>query len=119
MGPRPRPPPILSFSALAQRRRGSQTIPTAPDPPVRQERRREIDRELDLGEDVRVAVVIRMPREEERQRGEEDGEGENEVGWENGMEFGVWEGLVGAEGVGGKRDHRARAVWTGGEADGG
>lgn len=59
---------------------------------------KEINREIQEGEDMRVAVVIQMPAREqgakERQTLTSDEE-EEEVAWESGMELGVWEGTVG------------------------
>jgi hypothetical protein len=73
MGPRPRPPPIISISTLAGRRR-----------PEGVEETKELDKSLEIGEELRVAVVVRMPGERR----------DEETGWENGMELGVWEGVV-------------------------
>lgn len=62
-------------------------------------KKKEIDRELQDGEDVRLAVVIQMPTAgdgvKKRQSWGSDDEEEEEVGWEMGMELGVWEGSVG------------------------
>jgi len=83
MGPRPRPPPLISLSALARRRNQEEVVQT--------EEGRESDKEkgLEVGEEIRVGVVVRMPFEGIR--------GEEETGWENGMELGVWEGVVGGD----------------------
>jgi hypothetical protein len=60
---------------------------------------KEIDREIKEGEEMRLAVVIQMPTQDQdggrkRQSWASDEEDE-EVGWETGMELGVWEGSVG------------------------
>lgn len=64
-----------------------------------------------MGEELRVSVVIQMPKEERERRDEEGGE--DEVGWENGMELGVWEGFVGGieNKNGSHRDRYSRAAW--------
>lgn len=62
-------------------------------------KKKEIDREIQEGEDLRLAVVIQMPTPEDRvkkrQSWNSDDEEDEEVGWEMGMELGVWEGVVG------------------------
>ena len=66
---------------------------------------RETDSDTEIGEPVRVGVLIQMPRDprevdEELQRKmaeRENGSEVGQVGWEVGMELGVWEGLVGEE----------------------
>lgn len=63
---------------------------------------REMDRPIQLGEDMRVAIVIRMPRdpaeverEEEARSFLDEYEEDERPGWQPGMELGVWEGRVG------------------------
>ncbi|WVO17348.1 hypothetical protein L204_105040 [Cryptococcus depauperatus] len=56
----------------------------------------EADRTIGPGERLRVAVVLQMPtsvanHQRYKHRGESD---EEEVAWENGMEIGVWEGVL-------------------------
>lgn len=75
-------------------------IPDQPEPTrSRSAKKKEIDREIKEGEDLRLAVVIQMPVRGEgtkkRQSWNSDDEEEEEVGWETGMELGVWEGSVG------------------------
>ncbi|KAL7422967.1 hypothetical protein Q5752_002265 [Cryptotrichosporon argae] len=63
----------------------SADTPLSEQPPV-------LARALEPGEPVRVAVVVQMPSEGRgRPRGADD---DDEVGWEAGMEIGVWEGVV-------------------------
>ena len=58
----------------------------------------ELSRDLAPGEQLRIAVVIRMPAEEEmdpqRPQGGAEDEDEDRSGWEPGMELGVWEGVI-------------------------
>lgn len=89
------------FNMQAFRRASGAHIPnpdgveTTRSKPVK---KKEIDREIQEGEDLRLAVVIQMPMRGEgtrkRQSWNSDDE-EEEVGWETGMELGVWEGNVG------------------------
>lgn len=69
---------------------------------TKQPKRKEIDREIQPGEDMRLAVVIQMPHTGDKakkrqswQSDEDPDDEEEEVGWEMGMELGVWEGTVG------------------------
>lgn len=93
---RRRPLSALRFG----RNRAAYPQPAAPAPPP--QRRREIDREVEDDEDVRMAVVIRMPFEdgpEDRRAPESDAgseEDEEKTGWLPGMELGVWDGHVGS-----------------------
>lgn len=89
------------FSMRFGRNRGAYQQPAPPAPPPR--RQREIDREVEDDEDVRMAVIIRMPFEdsvEPRRRiadsdaGSLDEEEEDRSGWMPGMELGVWDGHV-------------------------
>lgn len=61
----------------------------------------ELSRGVEIGEDVRVAIVIRMPRDpaevEQEERRSMIDEDEERPGWESGMELGVWEGVVGGD----------------------
>lgn len=88
---------------MRRRQRERESAP----PPVKTEGvTTELDRGAEVGEDVRVAIVIRMPRdpaeieEEERRQREEESEygldGDERPGWVGGMELGVWEGRVGS-----------------------
>ncbi|WRT70844.1 uncharacterized protein IL334_007843 [Kwoniella shivajii] len=54
---------------------------------------KEINRPVTLGEPVRMGVIIQMPTQpsDHKQKSEWD---EEDVGWENGMELGVWEGRI-------------------------
>ena len=112
MGPRHRLAHTVNFRALSYRRRPSQTVLNGAYPPVRGEPEEEIDRELVQGEEVRVAVVIRMPQEEGERR---DEDGEDEVGWETGMELGVWEGVLGADEPNRRRSRVTRGTRSGGD----
>ena len=89
------------FNMQAFRRTSGAHTPTPDGPePTRSKpaKKKEIDREIQEGEDMRLAVVIQMPVRGEgtrkRQSWNSDDE-EEEVGWETGMELGVWEGNVG------------------------
>ena len=120
MGRRPRPPHMLSFSSLTNRRRASHGLTDETDQSARPER--ELSSELESGEEVRVAVVIRMPREAEDRNEDDqsaDDQSEDEVGWENGMELGVWEGFVGSRDLSdGPRLVSSRKAWSSGEVVG-
>ena len=97
MGPRPRPPPLIDLSAFSRARRRRSSSVTVEPPPPPPKLQREIDRALGVGEEVRVAVVIQMPREvedEPERHYDSDEEEYEEVGWKPGMELGVWEGVV-------------------------
>jgi hypothetical protein len=93
MGPRPRPPPMISLSSFANRGRRQGEEPVSAIPPVATE----ANRPLDPGEEGRISVVVKMPFEGERKsvRDDDDDDDEEGTGWENGMELGVWEGHVG------------------------
>ncbi|KAL1412393.1 hypothetical protein Q8F55_000138 [Vanrija albida] len=83
--PPPPPPPRLF------RRNREPPAPPPPPPPPKIER--EIKRTLEAGEPMRVAVVIQMPGYE-RRAVEDDDDDDEIVGWEPGMELGVWTGSV-------------------------
>jgi hypothetical protein len=63
---------------------------------------REIDREVEDDEDVKMAVIIKMPQEEDAQtrpqrpREYDSDEDDEMTGWAPGMEIGVWEGRIGS-----------------------
>jgi len=94
MGPRPRPNPQFTFSALANRRRSPLSSPelSIPRRSSKTPRNHEIDRPINVGEEMRLAVVIQMPTDEAERRSHDDED--EEVAWEDGMELGVWEGVV-------------------------
>ena len=119
MGPRARPPPIINFASLAHRRRHSQpSPPTEFSSTYRTRSEREIDRDLNPGEEMRVSVVIQMPREKTDRKIDDETVREDEVGWENGMQLGVWEGILNCSQYGYQEHHRyPRASW-GGEGGG-
>ena len=101
------PPPIAAGSRIdfneirrhMRRGRHDRTADNGQNQTVPPPALTEIDRGVDIGEDIRVAIVIRMPRDpaelemEERQSMMDDDE--EKPGWESGMELGVWEGTVG------------------------
>ena len=108
---------MLSFSGLTDRRREPQGTPYETGQFARPEREGELLTELELGEEVRVAVVIRMPTETEDWS--VDDQSEDEVGWDNGMELGVWEGSVAARDISnGDRLGSSRKAWSNGEVSG-
>jgi hypothetical protein len=76
----------------------SQPYPEPTEQRPKPNKPKEIDRMIQLGEDMRLAVVIQMPVQDQgakkRQSWASD-EDEEEVAWEHGMELGVWEGSVG------------------------
>ncbi|WVQ95344.1 hypothetical protein IAU59_002441 [Kwoniella sp. CBS 9459] len=109
--PRPRPGHIFNI----RQHLASLQLPHTPSTPEvllpedreahaglrRQATVKEIDRALKPGEEVRVAFVIQMPTPDQsttaargRERSAWDDEDER-VGWEEGMELGVWEGRLG------------------------
>jgi hypothetical protein len=95
MGPRPRPPPIISLTSITGRRRNDDT--TQPEIP-----QLKTERTIQIGEGIRVAVVVRMPFDQTGQKStrlstQDDEDEEEGTGWEVGMELGVWEGFVGDE----------------------
>jgi len=67
-------------------------------PKPRSSRQKEIDRQIQEGEEMRLAVVIQMPTQQDKAKKRQSwgsDEDEEEVAWETGMELGVWEGSVG------------------------
>lgn len=54
----------------------------------------QLDRTIEAGEALRIAVVVQMPTPSvDGQRYRQD-DNDEEVAWENGMELGLWEGVV-------------------------
>ncbi|WWD20841.1 hypothetical protein CI109_105318 [Kwoniella shandongensis] len=98
MGPRPRPAPMFTFSRHRSSSYGvTDQAQSSTSRSQQQQTTKEIDREIVPGEEVRLGVVIQMPVQglSERQRTREgDDDDEEEVAWENGMELGVWEGVL-------------------------
>jgi hypothetical protein len=69
-----------------------------PRPRTKSSKQKEIDRVIQEGEEMRLAVVIQMPTQQDKakkRRSWGSDEDEEEVAWETGMELGVWEGTVG------------------------
>jgi glucose dehydrogenase len=69
-----------------------------PRPRTKSSKQKEIDRVIQEGEEMRLAVVIQMPTQQDKakkRRSWGSDEDEDEVAWETGMELGVWEGTVG------------------------
>lgn len=89
--------PTAPRRTLADRLRRTPVEPTPP-PVVPTPKPREIDRDVTIGEDVRMAVIIRMPSEAadmKPSRPDDDSFMSDETtGWEPGMEIGVWQGYV-------------------------
>ncbi|WVQ70783.1 hypothetical protein IAR50_000305 [Cryptococcus sp. DSM 104548] len=54
----------------------------------------ETDRPIGTGEPLRIGVVIQMPQPGNTGQRYTTGEDDEQVAWENGMEIGVWEGVV-------------------------
>ena len=52
---------------------------------------KELDRDIQPGEPVRVGVMISMPHQATISF---EGDGDEAIGWEPGMELGIWEGVV-------------------------
>jgi len=96
--PEPIPQPTAPRRTLADRLRRTPIEPSPP-PPVPPPKPREIDRDVMFGEDISMAVIIRMPSEAshvERPRPDDDSFMSDEAtGWKPGMEIGVWQGHVG------------------------
>ncbi|WVF67892.1 hypothetical protein IAT40_002653 [Kwoniella sp. CBS 6097] len=131
--PRPRPGHLFSF----RQHLASLQLPHTPSTPevllpedrdaraaaqadlLRKETEKEIDRELMPGEEVRMAFMIQMPTPtltpdqtangaRGKQRSAWDDEDER-VGWEEGMELGVWEGRLGP--IPPESLHSAEVAW--------
>jgi glucose dehydrogenase len=69
-----------------------------PRPRTKSSKQKEIDRVIQEGEEMRLAVVIQMPTQQDKAKNRRSwgsDEDEEEVAWETGMELGVWEGTVG------------------------
>ncbi|WVW80581.1 hypothetical protein I302_102567 [Kwoniella bestiolae CBS 10118] len=75
------PRPLFGF-----RQRSSP--PEAPPPQTK-----EVHREVASGEPVKMGVIIQMPVPPEQQQKQNDDD-EEKVGWEMGMELGIWEGRI-------------------------
>lgn len=77
----------------------SQPFPESTEQRSKPTKTKEIDRAIQEGEEMRLAVVIQMPVQDQgakkRQSYASDEEEEEQVAWEHGMELGVWEGSVG------------------------
>jgi hypothetical protein len=68
------------------------------EPRPKPKKQKEIDRVIQEGEELRLAVVIQMPTQQDKAKKRQSwgsDEEEEEVAWEMGMELGVWEGSVG------------------------
>lgn len=89
----PSPPPQLRTFGLRAFRREQ---PPTPEPAPRVKEVREVDRKLEDSEPVRVAVLVQMPGYPPRNT-DNDVDGDELVGWQPGMELGLWEGHVAAE----------------------
>lgn len=91
-GPRPRPAPMFP-----NRRRSTSaepaSRPAASSGAVSSGRgtNRELDREIQPGEPLRVGVMISMPHQGTISF---EGDADDAIGWEPGMEMGIWEGEV-------------------------
>ncbi|WVR08734.1 hypothetical protein IAU60_005792 [Kwoniella sp. DSM 27419] len=111
---RTRPSP---FAAFRQRSFLGPTYPVTLSEPTETPQAPQVaeaDRSLVSGEAVRVSVMIQMPHPPEpskdrRERSEWDDE---EVGWEEGMELGVWEGNVAVPGQNNGAEYRKRVSVT-------
>lgn len=69
--------------------------------PSRRARRKpedsELDRTIEAGEPLRIALIIQMPTSGVDRQSYRQDDSDEEVAWESGMELGVWEGVVGPE----------------------
>ena len=73
---------------LAQRTfRRQQSPPPAPLPPPRL---RESERAIEKGDELRLAVVIQMPLQSQLR--DDQVFDDEPIGWEPGMELGIWQG---------------------------
>lgn len=89
-------PPRLRQPALFSRNRN--TLFSDTTVPSRRARKKpedlELNRTIEAGEALRIAVVVQMPTFSVDGQRYRQGDNDEEVAWESGMELGLWEGVV-------------------------
>lgn len=89
-------PPRLRQPTLFSRNRN--TLFSDTTVPSRRARKKpedlELNRTIEAGEALRIAVVVQMPTFSVDGQRYRQGDNDEEVAWESGMELGLWEGVV-------------------------